>query len=101
VDEITGQPIPYVLIYDDDQNQTAYTDLDGKADISSFSRDQPIFFRHPSYLLISLRFEELQGMDFRVLLTEDVVNMKEVVISASKWEQDRTEIPNKIVSIRG
>jgi len=96
-DSKTGNPVEGVLIY---ANQlSTRTNKEGKAEISSLKNAARITFAHPSYVEIRTSFQNLWSNNFVVRFTEDPVRMDEIVVSASRREQSRLEIPNKIISI--
>jgi len=97
IDNKTGIPIPDVFIYS--TQASALTDLKGEADISDMNGARVITFQHPSYTSRVLAFDEIKSANFRIVLTENVFPLGEVIISASRWEQERTEIANKISTI--
>jgi len=95
-DQQTGLPISDVYIYNDQKTTTALTDEIGIANISDFSQDDHINFQHPSYMNISLSLATIITMKYKVALSQKLVDLKEVVVSANKWESDINEVPNKI-----
>ncbi len=99
IDETTLQPVEDVYIFNKDQNTITATNIEGKADISEFGREEYLVFQHPSFKRRVLSFKEISNAGFVVKLTERSVIMEEIYISASKREQDQTEIPQKITQI--
>ncbi len=99
VDETNLQPIENVYIFNQDQNETAMTNAAGQADLSGFEAEDYITFQHASYKRLTLSFKKIKKMDFLVKLAERSVKMEEVYVSASKWEQDLSQIPQKITQI--
>ncbi|MFH5832490.1 TonB-dependent receptor domain-containing protein [Halalkalibaculum sp. DA384] len=99
VDENTLQPVNNVYLYNQDQDKTAMTNMEGKADLSGFDPGDYITFQHASYKNLVLSLEQIRELNYRVTLAERSVNMEEVFISASKWEQKQSEIPQKIIQI--
>jgi len=92
-------PIENVAIFNSDNTKTALTDKNGYANIDSFNENDIFTFQHPSYNDISLTYEALKVNDFIIKLHESVIKLSEFVFSASKWEQNKNEVPNKIVTI--
>ena len=93
------QPIENVAIFNLQQSKTALTNVSGNADISGFNANDTLFFQHPSYQEIIMPYQVITSLDYSINLTRSTVNLSEVVVSASKWEQKREEVPNKITSI--
>jgi len=96
LNERTGTPVVQVLLYNPQASQTTLTDIRGRADLSLFQENEPVTFRHPSYQIRTLIKSAIPDT---VWLTEKVIHTEQVVISANKWEQDITEIPQSIVAI--
>ena len=99
IDLTTSQPISDVLIYNHDQTRSVKTDAFGLANISIFQGGDYLTFQHPSYLELIIAFKDLANQKSTIELQEKIFQIKEVVVSASKWEQDASEIPNEVVAI--
>lgn len=99
VDATSLQPIENVYLFNQDKDKTTMSKADGQADISAFGSGDYITFQHASYKLLTLSFEQVKQLNFLVKLTERSVKMNEVFVSASKWEQGQSEIPQKITQI--
>ncbi len=100
LDKISLQPIENVSIYTAAQNKLLQTDKTGKADIAPFIDSINIFFRHPAYQVQSFPYSALQAMDYAVLLTEKTYNLDEIVVSASKFEEKKSDIAGQIQVIK-
>ncbi len=94
------QAVPYVVIYNQNRTQIALTNLNGEANLSGFSKNDTLFFQHTSFKKLALPYNKVVKLSNGILLSESVINVDEILISANKWEQKRNEIPNKIVSIK-
>lgn len=99
LDETTLQPVKNVYLFNQDKDQTAQTNAGGEADISDFESGDFITFQHPSYKRLTLSFEQIRELSYVVKLVERSVKMEEIFVSASKWEQNQSEIPQKITRI--
>jgi hemoglobin/transferrin/lactoferrin receptor protein len=99
IDKDTRASIPGVTILNESKSRGILTDSEGKADLSQFSGGAVLIFRHSSYLEKRLNRKEIQALDGIVELVENVVQIQEVVVSASRWEQRQEDIPNDIISI--
>ncbi len=97
VDQKTNQPIEDVAIFNLEKTSAVVTNIDGKANIDGFSDESIITFQHPAYQEYVISKSNLNSDIIK--LVERVIKMKDVVVSANKWEQEADEIPNKIVSI--
>ncbi|MCF6366067.1 MAG: TonB-dependent receptor [Bacteroidales bacterium] len=94
IDETNSQPIENVLIFNN--SKTVFTNSEGVADLSEFKKDEKILFKHDFYEEKYLTFKNLKETDYMVVLEQSVLNINEVVISASHWEQNKNEVPNRI-----
>ncbi|MBP2834109.1 TonB-dependent receptor [Aquimarina sp. U1-2] len=99
VEKDSNVPIPDVVIENKTKSKRAVTNFDGKADISEFSNNEKLFFTHTLHVPVSIVKSALIKSGAIVHLKEDQNQLSEVVISVSKWEQNKKEIPQKIVSI--
>lgn len=97
-DENNLQPIENVMIFGELQKNYVLTDIHGKANIENIQKTDFLIFRHPSFIMLKLsRKEALKSKT--VYIAESNINISEVIISANKWAQKRSEIPSKITSI--
>lgn len=96
----SGNPISDVVLFNTSHSNTAITDGVGIVDISNFTEEDEITFQHPSFTIISLNKEVIRKMKYKIALSEKLVNLDEVIVSASKWETKANEIPNKIEIIK-
>ena len=93
----TNEPISGVAIFNQDKSVTTISDLDGVALIDGFSNNDIITFKHISYQLRSIKKNAITNV---LKLMPNSQDLDEVVISASKFEQSKKEVPQKIVSIK-
>lgn len=91
-------PIYNVSIIPEGSGKILFTDENGKADLSVVSAGNFVF-RHPSYKRLILSASSLTDSNNIIRLQEKIISIDEVVISANKWEQDKSEVPNEILSI--
>ncbi|MEJ2161923.1 MAG: TonB-dependent receptor [Robiginitalea sp.] len=98
-DQVTGEPIPDVAIFTADRTTTALTDFDGLFDLTPFPPDTRIELRHLSYQTRFLTREAIKRMGARILMVAKPEQLQEIVVSISKWEQQKRDIPQKIETI--
>ncbi|MFK5854779.1 MAG: TonB-dependent receptor [Bacteroidota bacterium] len=96
----TGSPIYDVVIFNDDKTKTGLTNDMGIVNISAFADGENITFQHPSFIAVTLDKLAISSLHFNVPLNEKLINLDEVIVSASKWETKSNEIPNKIEQIK-
>ncbi|NNK74900.1 MAG: TonB-dependent receptor, partial [Maribacter sp.] len=88
-----------VAVFNTDKSKTELSEPDGSCDISIFDNNERITFKHISYEVFKSSKSQLlrnNGRAFMVLKREQ---LDEVVMSISKWEQQKKDIPHKIVSL--
>jgi len=93
------EPISGVAVFNDSKTKNGVTDLDGFVDISIFSEVEKITFQHISYSFLVVTKQEIISSDNRVYLIIDASNLDEVVLSVAKFEQNKRDISQQIVSI--
>lgn len=100
VDVTTLKPISNVAIYSLDQKKSEITDVNGECDAKIFDKSDIVIFQHASFNELLLPFMEVANRNYLIKLSPKSVGLSEIVISASKWEQNKNEIPNKIITIK-
>lgn len=99
MEENTKNPISGVAIYNLNKSRYVITDDNGKADISKFEDNERLYFQSLLYSKQVHRKTDLALLNFQVLLELNVEDLNQVVISASKFEQRKRDIPQKIVTL--
>ena len=99
LDEDSQEPISGVAVFNNDQSITGVTDFDGNIDISNFSEIEKISFQHISHINTVLTKGEIIAAENKVMLGADSSALEEVILSVSKFEQKKGEIPQKITRI--
>lgn len=98
LNEITKEPIFGVAIYNVDKSKSVVTNFMGEATLSQFKDTEVIYFKHLSHVLKQTTKLEI-GTSNKVFLESNTEGLQEIVISASKFEQNKKDIPQKIVSL--
>jgi hemoglobin/transferrin/lactoferrin receptor protein len=98
-DKGSGIGIENVSIYNLDLNKSTQTDTKGHADLGIFSKGDILNFQHPSYHDRTLLYDDLPVAGFRIELEEKIIKIEEVIISASKWEQNPELIANMVTTV--
>ncbi|MEY8869459.1 TonB-dependent receptor [Meridianimaribacter flavus] len=94
----TNLPISGVTIYNSDKSKSVITDIDGYTTLSQFDDNETIFFQNLLYQKLKTTKAEIASNNFIVYLTQNVEGLNEVVVSASKFEQSKRDIPQKVIS---
>jgi hemoglobin/transferrin/lactoferrin receptor protein len=95
----TNEPILNVAVYNLDKSKTALSDYSGKCDLTIFDGQERITFKHLSYEVRKVTKAQILKRGGKVYLTIRAEQLDEVVMSISKWEQQKKDVPQKIVSI--
>lgn len=98
-DQQTHQPLEQVSIYGENPPLSVSTDAKGHADISGFRDAEKIRIERVGYRTMELRYAQLMDMQFNLLLEALPFKMDAVVISATRWQQEKSEVPNKISTL--
>lgn len=99
LDQDTREPISNVAIFNGDKSKIALTDFDGNFNIEIFSNNERITFKHISYEVRRATKLQIRKQGQKVFLIMKPEQLDEVVMSVSKWEQQKKDIPNKIATI--
>lgn len=99
-DKATGKPLEHVAVYSQAPKASAVTTADGKAEFSRFKGAASINVDLLGYKKIVVSYAHLQAINFDLVLEETMLFMDHVVISATRWQQYKSDVPNKITTIR-
>jgi len=99
VDHEDLKPISDMAVMNESKTKFTYTNRSGKADISSFGEQEMICFQHFTFERLCLSLEEIKKMGYEIRFTRKVFAIEEFVVSANRWEQNKTEVPNKITTV--
>lgn len=92
-------PIDGVAIFNEAKTITAITDFDGNADISAFSNNEKLIFQHISHILLTVTKAEVMANNNLVILFPDESALDEIVLSVSKFGQQKKDVTQKVVTI--
>lgn len=89
----TKSSIDYVYIFNDAGG--VYTDDKGRAEIKDLtgSEDTILNFQHVGYQTYQISFQDIEAVDYTVLLTQSVVSVDEITVTVNKWEQSLKDVP--------
>ncbi|MEO1012212.1 MAG: TonB-dependent receptor [Bacteroidota bacterium] len=99
LDMETREPIPNVAIFNRDKSKTALSDRNGQCDLIFFERHERITFKHLGYEIQKAAKANILKRGGAMYLVPSAQQLDEVVMSVSKWEQQKKDVPQKIVSI--
>lgn len=95
----TNQPIAEVVLYNLKKTKYVVTDAQGKASVALFQDNETIYFQNFLYLKKSLTKAKIAQQSYRVFMLMAVEDLNQVLVSASKFEQSKRDIPQTIVSL--
>jgi hemoglobin/transferrin/lactoferrin receptor protein len=98
-DRETGKPVEVVTLISDSPKASAVTNTQGKADIMEFLGAERIQIRSLGYETQVKSFAELEAAGFEVLLERSNLTLEEVVVSVTRWRQNTSNVPSKVISI--
>ncbi|HAF77041.1 MAG TPA: TonB-dependent receptor [Maribacter sp.] len=93
------EQISNVAVFNKDKSKIALTDFDGVFNASVFGYKERITLKHVGYQEFNTTKQQLQRQGNKVYLVMKAQELDEVVMSVSKWEQQKRDIPNKIISL--
>lgn len=99
IDNEDQNPVADVAIINEINTKFVYTNRSGEADISLFLDNENICIQHFTYERVCYTKAQLTEKDFSVFLTRKLFAFEDFVISASRWEQKRNEVPNRITMV--
>ncbi|MWW24526.1 TonB-dependent receptor plug domain-containing protein [Algibacter lectus] len=98
LNKTTQEPIFGVAIYNVDKSKSEITNFRGEASLSEFDEGEDIYFKHLSHVLKQTT-KFIIGSRNKIYLESNTEGLQEIVISASKFQQNKRDIPQKIVSL--
>lgn len=100
IDKSTLQLLSDVHVYGQEKAMGLTTNSKGQVDISAFKNDDTIYFRYVGYAERVLSYSHIQNMKFKVALSEKTYSMDEVVVSASRFNEKKSDVPHQIRVIK-
>lgn len=98
-DKDTGRPLTYATISSLSPAVSTTTDALGRADISEFQNASAIEIRMLGYQTLTLSFKDIQKAGFEIFLSPTSMTLDGIVVSATRWELNKRELPSKISTI--
>ncbi len=97
-DAVTGDPVPFVTVYNQDRSKSKVCDSEGKVSLTDFKSTDQIIFRSMGYEVFTSSLSEIQASGYSISLQPSSRQMKTIVVSASKFKQRKKDIPQKIIA---
>ena len=95
--DVDNNPIPLVSIYNNAKSIGETTNSNGEVNLEKFSVNDTLIIQHPSYENMTITFNKLKKNNYLVVLEEKIFKIDEIVISANKWEQSKSDISSQIL----
>ena len=67
--------------------------------MNKFNISDTIIIQHPSYETITTNLNKLKEKDYLLILKENIFKIDEIVISANRWEQSKSDISSQILDL--
>lgn len=97
IDNNSLSPIPGVEIFTTgNTDKIIKTDISGKADISLLLSGEEITFQNSKYSTATYSVARLKEMNYVIYMIDNSNTLEEVVVSASKFEEKRKDVVQKI-----
>jgi len=96
LDKTSLQPLANVAVFSNNPKVSTITNAKGIADISGFRNSDVITLRCVGFQEIFYSYKQIESMQFTILMIEKPYSLDEVVISASRFEEKRVDVPNQI-----
>lgn len=93
------QPLQFVSVIGYPSQQSVTTNAKGIADVSQFFADEFLLFQIIGHQQKKLKTSLLQKGLTQILLEKSYFDIGEVVVSATRWKQQRKDVPQKISTI--
>lgn len=98
-DKESGRPLELVNITSETPKAFSVTNSNGKAKFSHFLNSEKIVFQLLGYKTEIKTYNEIEQNKFIVYLEPTNISLDQIVISATKWNQPKKDIPSKIATI--
>ena len=98
-DAQTGEALPRVLLISKENRASAVTNARGRATLEGFEGQQRIAISKLGYRSRSLPYAQLAAQDFQINLQPSVLNLDEVVVSATRWRESTREMAAQVTAL--
>ncbi|MBA3900635.1 MAG: TonB-dependent receptor, partial [Bacteroidetes bacterium] len=99
-DKASNKPLEYAIVYNTQNHQNASTNFKGQVDIFALLTADSLGISLLGFQTTIYSMAQLQEMNFMVFLQPSQLSLDEVIISATRWQQERRETPSKITKIQ-
>ncbi len=96
LDSESQKPVSGVQIFDKKSKASTSTTEMGTSSIAVFQGKNPLTFSLLGYKNKTLSWEELEALNYLIYLESSSLTLATTVISASRWNQNETDISGKV-----
>ena len=93
-----NEPIYNVSFYKKDLSKGVFSNFNGEVNLSIFMLNDTIIVQHPTFIKI-INSKSNIVKEKKIILKEKIININEVVFSVNKWNENLSDVSNKILSI--
>jgi hemoglobin/transferrin/lactoferrin receptor protein len=97
LDDSSQEPVVGVVVYNNEKTKSVTSDLDGKVSLAIFDDNEKITLQHITHIRLSFIKSKVPKIVYLIMKSQ---GLDEIVISASKFEQSKKEVPQKILSVK-
>jgi hemoglobin/transferrin/lactoferrin receptor protein len=101
IDKINNEPLTESIVQGNDKTILLKTDSKGQVDISSLKKEGQITFTRIGYTPVSYNFSDLEQMKYTVSISKNPYLMEEVVVSAARFKEKKSDVPRQIDVLKG
>lgn len=99
INQQTYKPLENVRLSSENSSVSVFTNAKGLVDITRFKGSERIIVRLIGFKTLQLSYNQIEEMDFLILMEPFDFNLDEIVISATRWQQSSNDVTSKIISI--
>lgn len=99
LDADSKEPLTNAVVYNLERSKIAISSTNGTCNLESFEEGELIFISHLGYEISKTSKAKVVKRGGKVLLHLKPEELDEVVMSISRWEQQKKDIPQKIVAV--
>jgi hemoglobin/transferrin/lactoferrin receptor protein len=96
IDKSDLQPIENAVVFNANKSHSATSDKYGNIDLSSFAPEESIVFSHITYQPYLTKKLVIINNGGNVMMTENIIQLNQVVVSANKIQENKSDIPQKV-----
>ena len=93
-----NEPIYNVSFYKKDLSKGVFSNFNGEVDLSIFMLKDSIIIQHPTFIKITNTKSNIID-EKNIILKEKIINIDEIIFSVNKWNENLSDVSNKILSI--